>query len=86
MARHRSTAELHDPEALETAWPELVATRDPMAGDERLAELSPLVRPIPAADSRPATAYICRGELCHPPTTDPETVFKLLASPTDRVN
>ena len=55
-------------------------------GDERLAELSPLVRPIPAADSRPATAYICRGELCHPPTTDPETVFKLLASPTDRVN
>ena len=38
MARRRSTAELHDPEALETAWPELVAPRDPMAGDERLAD------------------------------------------------
>ncbi len=49
-------------------------------GDERLARLSPLVRALPPASSdRPATAFICSGEVCHPPTTAPAEVARLLA-------
>ena len=52
-------------------------------GDERLATISPLVRPILAATDSgapsPATAYVCTGETCHPPTSDPETLSRLLA-------
>ena len=51
-------------------------------GDEQLAALSPLVRPILAVagsgEPRPATAYVCSGEICLPPTTSPETLAKLL--------
>jgi uncharacterized protein YyaL (SSP411 family) len=55
-------------------------------GDERLSQLSPLVRLVPQtgtaggepgpADS--ATASICTGETCHPPTSDPAEVRRLL--------
>ncbi len=51
-------------------------------GDERLAAISPLVRPIRAGAGsggpRPATAHVCSGEIYHPPKTSPETLTKLL--------
>lgn len=54
--------------------------------DERLAQLSPLVRVVPQAGAaggkpepaQPAKAFICTGETCHPPTSDPAEVRRLL--------
>ncbi len=54
-------------------------------GDERLAQLSPLARLVPQAGAagksgpeQSAKAFVCTGETCHPPTSDPAEVRRLL--------
>lgn len=60
-------------------------------GDDRLARLSPLVRLATRAEAagkpgpeQPATASICTGETCHPPTSDPAEVRRLLEAAAGR--
>lgn len=51
----------------------LVLVVPPGPAGEAVAALAPHVRELRPLDNR-ATAYLCRGQQCEPPTTDPETL------------